>query len=958
MAEREDDYLPLSIPLKDGTSIELEVQWEMFWPDKGRIMTFYEMALDPDTSADVARMVAQAIKTETKYSPADIAAGFLYQTAQGATLGWAEELSTSLTALPTLAMESALGRSDPDTSPYDQYKAEREQQRTQLRTQGDLFSYVNPKTTAIARGVGLSIPIAAALIEPTPVGEAAIAESGFVSWLKAKGRGTAAAAKASNPFAITATGLPATLAETITKSVMIAMINEAGNAEGYLAERVERMPEAVRHGLEWGIIANMLLFGTLGAFNVAARVPAIRDKFEFLTESPDLVRRLAAGETGEVVDRFREMAIASIVRANEKDLFRLNKGIVPAWLRTGDFERFQVAKRGTGDVTGQYPYTVGELGGPNVQARQRQSLREEPVTGLEVVQTLEDRAALEGARVSAALRETQTGLPRSVHEELATAEATTLGTVGGEAIEGLEGGVAGVYYAKGYAAPEIPLAGARDGPGFMKIFQWRRWPDIYKHAQELREMRILNNRSEAYTVDGLSNKLPAWDDFTAGIRYIPKSTFKQHGTLVKEQLNPDTGLWQPYRHTPFKRGGVSWKTREVLKANDFNRIREHFNPKTDEWVEVQSGRQPHPGWATRFVESGDNFVVRLKNKSMSMETLHDMRQALDQLIAKNKALDGMGTWVREANVFRGRLDAAVKANPDMAKADSFFSAFRDLETAAALGTKGVKDNFFSVKRQYDKLSPADQTIFKAAFIEEIEALNMPVAELTTGRFPERLRMLYADTTTGSAAYEKAMDQLKASAAMKKRGGELAKVREDILAQESEVTSGWMQTLRLLAKIPAYKFSSEFALGRDLIERARDVDRASKAGVNAQVNDILGTLSGPQAAKVLDELASYTVRVKGDTAAANIMRNAARRSALGVGGVGQVQTTGGAEIPTTDLRVLRDPEGEGLVPLNALLPEPEEFYPATEAAKVAGQGLSWTGRQIKKPWDLMMSGRVQ
>ena len=166
----------------------------------------------------------------------------------------------------------------------------------------------------------------------------------------------------------------------------------------------------------------------------------------------------------------------------------------------------------------------------------------------------------------------------------------------------------------------------------------------------------------------------------------------------------------------------------------------------------------------------------------------------------------------------------------------------------------------------------------------------------------------------------------------------------------------MQTLKLLAKIPAYKFSSEFALGRDLIEKARNIDMASKRAVNAEINDILNRFSGPEASAALEELASHVVRTKGDVPTANMLKEAARLTLpLPGAALGQAGTTKPPELPTTDVPILADPEGEGLVPLNSLLDAPEEMYPFTEASKLAGQGASWAGRQIKKPWDLMWRG---
>jgi len=967
MTDKEQTIL-IEIPLKDGTTVPIEMYWRLFVPKMGIEMTFYEYALNPETSQDAAYAVSQTIKDQTKYNPLELATGFLYQTAQGASLGWAEELSTSLSALPTLAFEATLGRSDPDTSPYDQYKAERDRQRLSLRTQGDLFQHVNPNMTALARGTGMAVPIALSMgrAAPTALGQAG---------------------KAVNPFALsTSMGLPTTLAESITKSVMISMINSAGSGEGYLESRLEGMPAAVRHGLEWGVVGNLLLFGSLGAINQVSKIPQLANKLEFIMgEAPAVALMKASGD----VSKFREAALDAIYRAQGLDITDLTRGTIPAWLRGPEFQRFEAAKKGTGDVTGQRPFTLGEFGGPHVQALQRQALRDEPTSGLGVFNRLDERLALEPERMSTALRETQPGLPRSVDESLLTTEARTLGTREGRPIDvpvleadlfreglltgppkpvGLQArlpdGVAGVFYSSGYNSPELALAGSKTKPGFMKFFEhWDGWEKVYNNARELRDMRITNNRAERYTAEGLSNKLPEWKEFKDGIRHIPRSTFNEHGTLVKMQQNPDTGKWQPYKNKPFRRKGVPWKTREVLKANSFDRIVQHYNPNMKDgkvigWKDVAPGRDPHPGWDTRFKISNGDFVVRLKNKSISMETLHDMRRGLDREIAANEKDP---TYVRELSGFREKFNQRMHANPDMLKADQYFSAFRQMQNAASRGAAGLNTHMTKMKREYDKLSVSEKRTFRAAFLEEVEAQvqagKLDATKLANSQFSERLRGFYPATEEGSQLYGRAVSDIEASAKMATRQSQLGKVREDILAGDVEPVSGWMQTLKLLAKIPAYKFSTEFALGRDLVERARLIDTQSKRAVNAQLNDILNRFSGPEAAAALEELSAHVARVKGDVPTANMLKEAARLTMpLPAAALGQVGTTAPPDIPTTDERVLRDPEGEGLVPLNSLLDDPEAMYPFTEGVMpAAGAAASWTGRQLRKPWDLMYRG---
>ena len=85
----DSNTLPLQIPMKDGTTVPIYMKWKFTMRDPYETgvpedveMTFFEFALDPRTSAKAAQVVAQAVNDQTKYSPLDLATGFLYQTAQ------------------------------------------------------------------------------------------------------------------------------------------------------------------------------------------------------------------------------------------------------------------------------------------------------------------------------------------------------------------------------------------------------------------------------------------------------------------------------------------------------------------------------------------------------------------------------------------------------------------------------------------------------------------------------------------------------------------------------------------------------------------------------------------------------------------------------------------------------------------------------------------------------------
>ena len=146
----------------------------------------------------------------------------------------------------------------------------------------------------------------------------------------------------------------------------------------------------------------------------------------------------------------------------------------------------------------------------------------------------------------------------------------------------------------------------------------------------------------------------------------------------------------------------------------------------------------------------------------------------------------------------------------------------------------------------------------------------------------------------------------------------------------------MKTLSLLAKLPAYSFSMEFALGRDLIERARKVDAAVNTGVARNLNRILATKSGPEASAMVDELASTAVRMQGNVPAANSLR-AFADTLRSIG----AYTQAGQEvnkIPPIEGTMTGTTQGDVDIPAGLfrdVLEEDEEYqrtYPVMEAAE--------------------------
>ena len=100
MAE-ENRKIPLNIPLKDGSTITIYVS--ATGPDnEGNIVSFHELAANPETSQLAARVIADGMKQQIDLSPTQVATGWLNSIASGAWLDAAEEIGSSIQALPAL----------------------------------------------------------------------------------------------------------------------------------------------------------------------------------------------------------------------------------------------------------------------------------------------------------------------------------------------------------------------------------------------------------------------------------------------------------------------------------------------------------------------------------------------------------------------------------------------------------------------------------------------------------------------------------------------------------------------------------------------------------------------------------------------------------------------------------------------------------------------------------------
>ena len=878
--------LKIDIPFRDGITLPTYFWDYMFVPKMGRNMTFYEFVLNPETSKDAAHLISQEVKKQTKLSPGRIVQGFMDQMYQGATLGWSEEMGSYFAGIPAYLKGGI-------ESGAEDYGQAVEDYRKKQRARNEMFQFIKPETSAFAQGTGLAIPIAASLMEPTPAGEAAVGAYSL-------GR---TATRAFNPFAIAGTTTSATFAESILKAMVLSGAHSAGAAEGYWKDRLSSVPEAMREGMEWGVLANAALFGTMATFSGLMRIPWAKHKLQsidFMKRlGKDFEERIRKADGDESFDpKFNQRSLEVLAVQLGLDTRKMLRGGATHEEIVTHVDDLLKDVRARAAVESEL--TLGELGGPHWKAQQLQSLVDDPASALAVREQIAAREAGDPARVSEALRENQpTTLQPSATDALNLRQSRLTGRetdpISGEtyAVErpgllsgrflmgdeshivpnplpnkpgGGSMGVTDIYYQRGYTANEIPLKG-----NLMETFSdWKGWPGIYKDAQQLRNDSIGGGSSPRHLPNGLSNELPAWQEFLGGVRYIPKSTAKEHGRTVKQQLNPKDGQWQTYKKTPYK----GWKTRTRVVFDDFKVIVRQQNPKTLEWSDVPVGKKPFKGWKTEQKTVGTNWAVRLNDKTVSFEALHDMRQALDDELALLKDRKPK-RWAR-VNQFRTQLDNVIKQNPDMAKADNYFSAFKKMEAAAASGGAAWTKSLPDLVKHYNRMSVEEKRMFRTAMVQTVERKGFTSTQLTDPRIsgeiaevPGKIRMLFPEGAEGTAMYNQAMEELGMSARMQQTADAIGTGRSHPLVKREP--AGIMKTLSLLAKLPAYSFSMEFALGRDLIEKARKVDASVNTGVARNLNRILATKSGPEASAMIDELASTAVRMQGNIPAANSLR---------------------------------------------------------------------------------------
>ena len=352
----------------------------------------------------------------------------------------------------------------------------------------------------------------------------------------------------------------------------------------------------------------------------------------------------------------------------------------------------------------------------------------------------------------------------------------------------------------------VGLSGTRNRPGFVEMFEDS--PSLkaaYKKAVHSRGDDI-GSRDWDRTVHGISQHLPTYEMFTKGQRYIPKSTWGDNASSLRERG------WKLLKH------GSGDKKGQLVVETD------------------STGNK-------RYI--GEN-----KNAAADIKTLHDIRHALDTLVTEAKKAGGKeyGTL----STLRDTYDAKLKATaPDsFSLADAKFSTHKGVEKASEFGRTALTSDATSpiqVKEIYNSYTPDQQRVFKSSLIEQIESQNItPEQILADNSIRRKIEPMFPDTDT--------FGDVLAELHNLKRGNEMASAFADPTIGKSMVPKDFDGYLwRLFAKIPAYKFSPEFAAARDMVELSRFVSKSNNRIVAEEMNRLLTVSEPAELSAVLKEL---------------------------------------------------------------------------------------------------------
>jgi hypothetical protein len=605
--------------------------------------------------------------------------------------------------------------------------------------------------------------------------------------------------------------VPATV-EGAAKTGALSAAHELGAAEGTLGERAEHVPQAFKTGAGWGA-------GLTGSLMAASRVPSAWTSVKEFGV-PTLLRRGTQAINRNVRD-YAGRAYTSLDPERYGTLSPKKQGEFAESLFS-DAVPPSMAFRGLTDAdAGGGPW--GDLVGPNTRPLLAEGLGLnvlDPATGMPIrdphlpsllqwgsqadrlaggrlAERLDARAMNESDRIQAALRREHGPFPFD--------QTKALGRAREDAKEVWE-----AFYRDAYFNPEtgdiisVPLAATKDipGSGFIRMFQddSALYKDIYKQAVANRSTAIAHDQQWPRHVNGISQQLPSWEMFLAGERWIPTSTWKDNSSALT---------------------GKGW-----------SRVKEDG----------------------KFLIKDGEYVIANKNKQVEVKTLHDMRIAMDDLIAGETSAGRLGQLQNARNVFNEKFQRV--APNEMAAGDTAYANQKGVESAGQAGLaawRGVYSTPETIRSTMEGLtSPIEKRMFLSGFAQDLKAQGITAEQiLSNPANRNKMRAIFPKGKVGDESFGRFVAEVSASRRMEHTRADIGDPARGRLEEAGKNFSSLMWTM--FAKIPAYKFSAMFAGARDLTTIARNVEKGQNQIVGQEIAKILSAESPAELAVALRKL---------------------------------------------------------------------------------------------------------
>ena len=378
------------------------------------------------------------------------------------------------------------------------------------------------------------------------------------------------------------------------------------------------------------------------------------------------------------------------------------------------------------------------------------------------------------------------------------------------------------YYNDAYFAAEgipntVPLVSAGRELNLSKLLKGSAIKDAYKSVQANRSNDIATgNWNEV--IRGIRQELPNFNSFVSGRRVVSATTYKNN----KADLEADGWKVVPNKETRGPKGRVT------------------------------------------------SLTLENKEKSVDVKTLHDIRGVLDDKITALKNQD-KGNEAQKIIQVRSALDEILSNySPSLKAADAEFQNLAGVLEASDLGKTAFQNttNFRDLSDRIGGFNPAQQKGYVTGVIESLQSGNYKTADiLADSNLREKLKQILPEGKLGSTLAE-LHDINSASKTSEFLGGPLT----------TEANSGFSgfareSMFRILAKVPAYKFSMEFAAARDIVELSRFLGAKENKIVARETQRILKANTAEELTTELDNLSEmYMQRFPTDSAQLKTLSN--------------------------------------------------------------------------------------